>query len=69
MKRHRDLFFLTKPTKDQDDKPISIIITTLAAEKYNGEQTVLEAIINIAKQIKRDVDLVGVTKILNPVNA
>lgn len=68
IKRHRDLFFATKSNQEQEDKPISIIITTLAAEKYEGEQDVLQAIINIARRIKKEVDFIGVTQIINPVN-
>ena len=33
LKRHRDIMFV----EDPDDKPISIIITTLAAHAYNNE--------------------------------
>lgn len=45
LKRHRDLMF---PEKNQkDDKPISIIITTLAAQAYNNEADLLDALVNI----------------------
>lgn len=40
LKRHRDLMF----EDDPDFKPISVIITTLAAMAYNGEETVGEAL-------------------------
>lgn len=40
MKRHRDIMF----KDDSDDKPISIIITTLAAQLYNGEQSVYDTL-------------------------
>lgn len=68
IKRHRDLYFSTKTLQEQEDKPISIIITTLAAEKYNGESNALETIINIARRIKKEVDFIGITQIINPVN-
>lgn len=43
LKRHRDQTF-----KDNEDvKPISIIITTLSARAYNGEQDVVSALDNI----------------------
>lgn len=38
LKRHRDMMF----RYDTDDKPISIIITTLAARAYNGEKICLK---------------------------
>ena len=40
LKRHRDKMFESIP----DDKPISIIITTLAAKAYNGEAGVYDAV-------------------------
>ncbi len=40
LKRHRDKMFESNP----DDKPISIIITTLAAKAYNGEAGVYDAV-------------------------
>lgn len=40
LKRHRDKMFEYNP----DDKPISIIITTLAAQAYNGETGVYDAL-------------------------
>lgn len=43
LKRHRDIMF----ADDQDDKPISVIITTLAARAYNNEADLLEALVNI----------------------
>lgn len=43
LKRHRDICF----EKDPDNAPISIIITTLAAEAYRGEANVYEAMCNI----------------------
>lgn len=43
LKRHRDIMF-----KDSDDlKPISMIITTLAAKSYNGELNIYDAFSNI----------------------
>jgi hypothetical protein len=43
LKRHRDVMFERNP----DGKPISIIITTLAARAYRGETDLYEAIDNI----------------------
>lgn len=40
LKRHRDILF----ADNSDDAPISVIITTLAALAYNGEQNLYEAL-------------------------
>lgn len=45
LKRHRDNMYCT--ADQQDSKPISIIITTLAARAYKGEQKLDVAILNI----------------------
>lgn len=50
LKRHRDLMF-----NGDEDKPISIIITTLAARAYRKETSVLEALMNV---IDRMPDLI-----------
>ncbi len=43
LKRHRDIMF-----KDQEDlKPVSVLITTLAAHAYNGESDLMEALDDI----------------------
>lgn len=42
LKRHRDLMF-----NGDEDKPISIIITTLATEAYNGETNLYDALSRI----------------------
>jgi len=65
LKRHRDLRYQGDP----EDKPISIIITTLAAKAYRNESSVYAAVTslarNMAQQIqKRD----GVYWVPNPVN-
>lgn len=65
LKRHRDIMF-----KDDEDKPISIIITTLAARAYNGESSLLEGLYNVVgsmeSHIKRKSN--GDFVISNPVN-
>lgn len=65
LKRHRDIMF-----KDDEDKPISIIITTLAARAYNGESSLLEGLYNVVgsmeSHIKRKSN--GDFVIRNPVN-
>ena len=42
LKKHRDMHYGTN-----DDKPISIILTTLATKAYNGEDSLIEALKNI----------------------
>ena len=65
LKRHRDIMF-----KDDEDKPISIIITTLAARAYNGESSLLEGLLKVISTmedyITKDTD--GNYLISNPVN-
>lgn len=65
LKRHRDIMF-----KDDEDKPISIIITTLAARAYTGESSLLEGLYNVVgsmeSHIKRKSN--GDFVISNPVN-
>jgi len=52
LKRHRDISYQGEP----DDKPISIIITTLAAHAYNNEADILETIINIVSGMKEHIE-------------
>jgi hypothetical protein len=63
LKRHRDLMFKDDP----DVKPISIIITTLAARAYQGESNVELAMSTI---LARMADLVNATvpRVPNPVD-
>jgi hypothetical protein len=46
LKRHRDIKF-----KGKDDKPISIIITTLAAMAYEKEENIIEGLLNVVNKI------------------
>lgn len=70
LKRHRDITF------DGDEhKPISIIITTLAAHAYSGEADLTDALINVIQKMplfikKRYSDRHGreLTWIANPIN-
>ena len=71
LKRHRDIWFdENQSSYDEKAKPISIIITTLAAHAYNNEADLQQALWNIVsnmhKYIKRDDN--GPTVICNPVN-
>ena len=65
LKRHRDLLFAS----ESDDKPISIIITTLAGHAYNNEPDILTALQNIVADMPRYIQQNdGVVWIPNPVN-
>lgn len=46
LKRHRDLMF-----NGDEDKPISIIITTLAGRAYQKETSILEALLNVLERM------------------
>lgn len=63
LKRHRDIMF----EGDEESKPISIIITTLAAKAYSGESDLLSAMENILSKMG---SLVSATspRVPNPVN-
>lgn len=64
LKRHRDICF----QGDDDNAPISIIITTLSATCYNGEENVYEAMCNILSTMERHIEnRNGVYWIQNPV--
>ena len=58
-KRHRDVRFEDHELKDE--KPISIIITTLAASAYDGEDDVYQAIVGIIERIEQ-YDINGLIK-------
>lgn len=65
LKRHRDIAFLDDP----DNRPISIIITTLAALAYNNQADLIEALTDIVKQMPKYIKRTnGIVQILNPVN-
>ncbi|MCW8966526.1 MAG: nucleotidyltransferase [Candidatus Pacearchaeota archaeon] len=63
LKRHRDTMF-----KDNDDsKPISVIITTLAAKSYNGETDLVTALSNILSRMESNISSIA-PHVPNPVN-
>ena len=65
LKRHRDIRF----TGNSDDKPISIIITTLAAMAYSNQTDVFEAVDHIVRNMRSFIKpLNGGWWIPNPVN-
>lgn len=63
LKRHRDQMF----KGDEDVKPISIIITTLAARAYNGEQDIVSALDNILAKMSGLVNKTS-PRVPNPVD-
>ena len=48
LKRHRDVMFENNP----DNKPISIIITTLAGQIYSGETSILDTILGFVNGVE-----------------
>jgi len=66
LKYHRDVLF----ENYSENKPISIIITTLAAHVYNNEADLVDALINISAKMRNFVekDQYGNWEIINPVN-
>ncbi|MGF7079599.1 nucleotidyltransferase domain-containing protein [Mucilaginibacter sp. UYCu711] len=69
LKRHRDLYF----QNDCDDKPVSIIITTLAARAYQGQSNLYDALTGIIDRMPLFIeDRVVAGKLVkwvpNPVN-
>jgi len=51
LKRHRDIMFA-----GDEDRPISIIITTLAAKSYLGETNIIMALTNILSNMERHIE-------------
>ncbi|CAG0975550.1 hypothetical protein BURK2_01550 [Burkholderiales bacterium] len=64
LKRHRDVRY-----NGDEDKPISIIITTLAARAYDNEADLAEAVLNVVPRMRESVEMHdGVWWVPNPVN-
>lgn len=75
LKRHRDIMFKDYNDDDKKEKPISCIITTLAAKAYDGEDNITDALLSIVNNMgnhieeKYDYDLNRYVKwVSNPVN-
>ena len=65
LKRHRDMTF----DGDPDDKPVSILITTLAAHAYENEADILEALVNVVTNMANFIEeREGVLWVANPIN-
>jgi hypothetical protein len=65
LKRHRDIYFLG----DLDDRPPSILITTLVAQAYRGEDDLLSAVLATAQAIPSHIgtDELGRDCVMSPV--
>ena len=70
LKRHRDMKYYDASDEKKENKPISIIITTLVARMYNGSENIVELIEKFTKDWKNyiDIDSEGNCVIKNPVN-
>ncbi len=65
LKRHRDYFYRDDP----EHKPISIIISTLAAKCYGNERRIVDALSLILKNMDQHIEYRnGVAWVANPVN-
>lgn len=54
-KRHRDIFFIDDP----DDRPPSILITTLAALAYDGGDNLLDVVLAIVRDMPNHITIDG----------
>lgn len=64
LKHHRDIVY-----GNDGDKPISVIISTLAAHAYNNEDDIVSALLNIAPNILKYIEnREGVPWVKNPSN-
>ena len=63
LKRHRDGMFVGR----YDERPISVIITTLAAHAYNGEERIADALFATLEGMERHIERNGNVRIIrNP---
>lgn len=56
LKRHRDVMFAAR----KEVKPISVILTTLSAHAYNGEETIGQALVSILARMDHFIGFDGV---------
>lgn len=80
LKRHRDIYFQNESEEVKKQKPISCIITTLAARAYRGEAELIDALWGVISHMESEIEFVdangqkvekanGVTEwISNPTN-
>ncbi|WP_125766696.1 nucleotidyltransferase domain-containing protein [Lapidilactobacillus wuchangensis] len=67
LKFHRNKMFENRPDKE---KPISMVITILAAQSYNGQNDLSTALVEVTNRLRDQIeyDVQGVPHILNPTN-
>lgn len=57
LKRHRDIYFKNEPDPEvKKQKPISCIITTLAARAYRGEEELIDALWGIVNRMEDEIE-------------
>jgi len=64
IKRYRDIYFEGK----EDFKTSSIVLTTLAGQLYQGEESIFNTVESIIRNINTSFPTYGRLKVLNPVN-
>lgn len=52
LKRHRDFYF----REDPDNKPASIVLTTLAAKSYSNEDNLVDALLNLVREMPSHIE-------------
>lgn len=55
LKRHRDIYFQNDP----DNRPVSIIITTLAAHAYRNQSELFDALVDVVKEMPNYIEKRG----------
>lgn len=70
LKRHRDIKYINASDAERDNKPISIIITTLVGKMYTGEESIVDLIIKFTNDYMSYIEIGedGSYVIKNPVN-
>lgn len=56
LKRHRDIMFKDYSDEDKKEKPISCVITTLAAKSYRGEDNIMDALLGIINNMEKHIE-------------
>lgn len=70
LKRHRDIKYSNVSPEEKDNKPISIIITTLVGYLYTGNENILDLICKFVNDFHKyiEIDENGKYIIRNPIN-
>ncbi|GAB5552856.1 MAG: nucleotidyltransferase [Saprospiraceae bacterium] len=69
IKRYRDIYFEKNTTVYKEYKTRSIILTTIAGQLYQGEESIFNTIDNIITKIYTQFSLPRRIKVFNPVNS